>query len=126
MRVLVCGGRDYGSTAFERFMLNAVLSCFYAQWKTDSDNSPFVIIHGAAHGADALAGAWAWKQDIAVIVEPADWDKHGRAAGPIRNIKMLDDHKPTQVVAFPGGTGTAHMIAAARKRGIPVFAIRYE
>jgi hypothetical protein len=34
-----------------------------------------------------------------VIAMPADWANHGKAAGPIRNRKMLD-LKPDLVLAF--------------------------
>lgn len=44
----------------------------------------------------------------------ADWKKHGKAAGPIRNGIMLRDGKPDMVVAFPGGRGTANMVDQAR------------
>lgn len=46
--------------------------------------------------------------------------KYGKSAGPIRNQTMLDDGKPDLVLAFPGGRGTADMVAKAEKHGIPV------
>ena len=36
---------------------------------------------------------------------------------------MLDKGKPDLVVAFPGGIGTADMVAKARGAGIPVLDI---
>ena len=51
---------------------------------------------------------------------PADWDTHGRGAGPIRNKQMLEEGKPDLVIAFPGGKGTANMIGQAKEAGIPV------
>lgn len=57
---------------------------------------------------------------VPVIVYHADWNAHGRSAGPIRNAKMLAEGKPDLVVAFPGGKGTAHMVGIARKAGVPV------
>jgi hypothetical protein len=80
-----------------------------------------VIIHGAAPGADTLAGQWAADKGIPVEAFPADWEKHGRAAGPIRNKQMLDDGKPDLVVAFPGGWGTANMCKQAREAGVRVL-----
>jgi hypothetical protein len=55
----------------------------------------------------------------------ADWDKHGRAAGPIRNQQMLDEGKPDLVVAFllPQGSGTLDMIRRTEKAGIEVRVI---
>lgn len=61
------------------------------------------------------------RSDLGFWVEdfPADWERNGRAAGPIRNRQMLDG-KPDLVIAFPGGKGTADMVAEAKRRGIAV------
>lgn len=45
---------------------------------------------------------------------------NGKAAGPIRNQRMLDEGKPDLVVAFPGGRGTADMVRRAKAAGVPV------
>jgi len=52
---------------------------------------------------------------------PADWERHGRAAGPIRNQEMADAGADL-CIAFPYGIGkgTYDMIERARKAGIPV------
>ena len=76
-----------------------------------------IIISGCARGADTLGIEWAEARGIEVGRFPADWDTHGRAAGPIRNQRMLDEGKPDLVVAFPGGRGTADMVRRARARG---------
>jgi len=54
---------------------------------------------------------------------PAEWDKFGRRAGPLRNEQMLREGKPDVVVAFPGGRGTAHMVRIAKEAGIDVLEI---
>ncbi len=53
----------------------------------------------------------------------ANWDFFSRAAGPIRNRNMLV-LKPTAVLAFPGGTGTASMKKLARSAGIHVMEMK--
>src|SRR5690606_23679369 len=85
---------------------------------------PNVIIHGAASGADTLAELWAEKMALGRHRFPAQWDKYGKAAGPIRNQAMIDKGKPQFVIAFPGGRGTADMIRRAREAGIDVAEIR--
>lgn len=50
---------------------------------------------------------------------PADWERYGKRAGPIRNRKMLDQG-PDLVVAFGGDKGTADCVREARRRGIAV------
>ncbi len=87
------------------------------------------IIHGAARGADRLAGNEAKRLGMEVIEFPADWARYGRAAGPIRNRQMLDEGKPDLVLAFSStlpehwkqsGKGTANMVKQASSRGVPV------
>lgn len=109
MRILVCGGRDYSNQAFLFMVLDEL--------KLGPKDS---IIHGGAFGADSLAGKWARDRKIREIIFPADWKKHGKAAGFIRNVEMAEDGKPDFVIAFPGGPGTSHMIHTAQKLGIKV------
>ncbi|BAQ18361.1 hypothetical protein GL4_2928 [Methyloceanibacter caenitepidi] len=82
------------------------------------------MIHGNATGADALAGFWAIAVGVPILAFAADWNKHGRAAGPIRNKQMLDEGKPDLVIAFPGGRGTANMVRQARERGVEVVEVK--
>ncbi len=84
-----------------------------------------VVIHGGARGADELAGTIAAELGLEVIACPADWKKHGKAAGPIRNQQMLVDHKPDFVIAFPLGEsrGTHDMIRRAKAAGVEVKVI---
>ncbi len=113
MRVLVCGGRDFCEG-------RAVVEALGPMHRA----TPFsAIIHGAARGADYLAGAWARWMQVPELPFPADWERDGRAAGPIRNQRMLDEGKPDLVVAFPGGRGTADMIRRARKAGLRVIEV---
>lgn len=112
MRVLVCGGRDYRNIAFVWRELNAI----HAQTPITG------LMHGGAKGADAAARDWAaTKPEIERYVCHADWETHGRAAGPIRNEKMLT-WSPDLVVAFPGGVGTSDMVSRAMKAGVRVIA----
>jgi len=113
-RVLVCGGRDYTNEK----MAFAILDAAHAA------NPIIEVIHGACAGADMLAEMWANQRSIPTRPFPADWDTHGKAAGPIRNRKMLDVGKPDIVIAFPGGRGTRNMIEQAEGANIPVARIK--
>lgn len=126
MRVLVCGGRDFAENiksieaADQRSFVWNILRNF------DLRLGPFdVVIHGDARGVDRCAGAWAESNHITVRKFPADWDRHGKSAGPIRNQQMLDEGKPDFVIAFPGGIGTSDMVARSKKIGVPVQEVRY-
>ncbi len=114
MKVLVCGGRDY----LDDFTVQYVLSLHHRKTPITT------LIHGGARGADYLAAKWAAEAGIAAWPFYTDWNKHGKAAGPIRNQRMLDEGKPDLVIAFPGGKGTAHMVRIARAAGISVAEAR--
>lgn len=112
MRVLVCGGRDF--TDEEHFAS--------AMKKADVIHGPFhVIIQGECKtGADKMARSWAIYNQADEVGFHADWTKHGRAAGPLRNQRMIDAGKPDLVIAFPGGKGTADMVRRAEAAGVKV------
>jgi hypothetical protein len=131
MRVLVCGGRDYGQrnisrgtpeereldrvrAQLQRATLDLVLTLIHQEVGID------VVIQGGAAGADELASNWARINRIPVEQFDADWVSLGPSAGPIRNKRMLDEGQPDLVVAFPGGKGTANMLKQARKAGVEV------
>ncbi len=111
MRVLVCGDRNWEN-------IDAIL-----RELSKLDNNT-VIIHGAARGADTLAGIAGKELGFKVEAEPAKWEIYGRSAGPIRNQLMLDKYKPELVLAFhsniDNSKGTKDMVTRARKAGIKV------
>ncbi|MFM7676018.1 MAG: SLOG family protein [Synechococcus sp.] len=82
------------------------------------------LFHGAAPGADRAIGLAAHQLGWPVRPFPAQWHRHGRAAGPLRNRRMLE-HACAElaalpngagllVVAFPGGRGTASLVQLTR------------
>lgn len=113
IRVIVCGGRDY----------HAKVELFNALDAFHTKNHIIEVIHGAARGADTLAGEWAASRMVPCTPVPADWEKYKKAAGFRRNEEMLK-RSPGYVIAFPGGNGTAHMVEIATKAGVPVWAPR--
>ena len=122
IKILICGGRDLNHAdvwnSLERDCLDLVSNCL-------GINRPkiFHVIHGGMKGADSAAGDWAKSEGAKVTAYPADWKTYGKAAGPIRNRRMLDEGKPDIVVALPGGRGTADMVRQAEDRGVPVVKI---
>ena len=104
MRILVCGGRDFT----DRAQLYRTLDFYNPSW----------IISGAARGADTLAADYAKVRKLPLEEYPAEWDKHGKSAGFIRNKEMLDLGKPDKIIAFAGGAGTANMIKQSKKAGV--------
>lgn len=129
MRVLVCGDRWWGRMADwegkllprsmkEKKLLIEILDQFHL-------TTPItLLIEGEAKGADLQARSWAEKNGVPVQPYPADWDRHKKAAGPIRNTQMLKEGRPEVVLAFHSNLtlskGTAHMMKLAKQKGIPV------
>lgn len=113
LRVLVCGGRDFNDVVLLTNKLDELAATPIA-----------LVIHGGARGADSLAGQWAKRNNIPVLVFEARWKEHGKSAGPRRNELMLHEGKPDLVYAFPGGVGTAHMVKISRATGVKVVEVK--
>jgi len=75
---------------------------------------------------DVTADKVARRLEFKVIVVPADWNKYGRAAGPIRNKQMLN-LEPHILYAFHTNIGTSkgtkNMMSQAKDKGIDVVLI---
>ena len=112
-KILVCGSRGFNDYKLLSSALDSI----------NTTNHIDVIVEGGARGADTLAKEYAQERGIEVWEYGADWDRHGKGAGYIRNYEMLDT-KPAIVVAFYSGThtkGTSHMVGASKQAGIPVL-----
>jgi hypothetical protein len=130
---LVCGGRNYGRVPFgcpmdqeRRYAAKASREIFILRETLDhlrNDRDMTAIINGGASGADQHAHSWAEFRRIPSTKIKAEWKRYGRAAGPIRNGRMLE-LKPDFIVAFTGGDGTADMIRQAVAAGVEVLDYR--
>lgn len=118
-RIIIAGGRDFND--YDR------LCAFMDQYCLDSgfgpDNTDF--ISGAARGADRLGELWATSRGYKVVLFPAQWDIHGKAAGYIRNKAMADE--ATHLVAFwnKSSKETGHMILIANAAELKVHVEEY-
>ncbi len=115
MKVLICGSRNFTDQKF-----------LFSQMDELHRRTPITtVIEGEAQGADTLGRFWAEANNIPVLRFPADWDKHGRAAGPIRNKQMLVEGKPDLVVEFSyniaESRGTTNMLTQAKGAGVPTM-----
>jgi hypothetical protein len=109
MRVIIAGSR--GITGFSTV-------------KAAVEESGFLItevVSGCAMGVDRVGEMWAMLNAVPVKHFPADWDTHGRAAGPIRNQEMADYAEA--LIAIPGAKskGTWDMIRKAEAKGLKVY-----
>lgn len=109
MRLIVAGGRDYDLGQAGRRFLDAF----------SEHHGVEALLTGGASGADRGAEEWARDRGIPVEVYKPAWETHGKAAGPRRNRQMAASGDA--LVAFPGGRGTASMVAEARRALLPVY-----
>jgi len=117
MRLLICGDRDWNDQA----LIGKVIDSLKIR--------PSVIIEGGARGADKQAKFCAINRNIPFMEFKAQWNKYGKSAGPIRNQQMIEEGKPTDVIAFhddiDNSKGTKHMVSLSRKAGIPTVVVSH-
>lgn len=122
MRILVCGDRNWTDANFIESNISNVLQSGYEYMEDAFQFS--ILIQGEASGADTIAKKYALKNKMLYLDFPAEWDKYGKSAGPIRNKQMIDEGKPDIVLAFYNdiskSKGTLDMIKQANKAGIEV------
>lgn len=129
MKLIISGSRNL--TDYE-ILRKAVFEWAISVWGS-SDKIPLPInswideiIHGDAKGIDTLAGRFAKEHKIDLTIMPANWEKYGKRAGPIRNHKMAEYGKKCgeccHVLAIPETTygGTQEMITYCTKIGLDV------
>jgi hypothetical protein len=81
------------------------------------------VVCGMAKGADTLGRMWAEFNGIPVKKFPADWNKYGKAAGPIRNGEMKDYADGLIVFIWDGSRGSENMRVQMEKAGKPCFVV---
>lgn len=115
MIIAICGGRHWTNGD----VIDDFLSLL--------THSGTLVVTGDCRGVDWYVGKYCHERDIPCRRKKADWDRYGRAAGPIRNKKILDEYKPKVVVAFhddiENSKGTKDMLNQAKSRGIPTILI---
>lgn len=118
IRILVTGTRDV-TPLLERTVCAALEDAFAAL--SPAQRATAVVVHGAARGADTVAGFWALTSGLTAERHPADWDRHGPGAGPVRNREMVAAGADV-CLAFPrpSSAGTWDCVRKAAHAGIPV------
>jgi hypothetical protein len=146
MRILICGDRNWTdrekiaqqlqiiAKVHELTLHETGVEEFYCKPNMDEGFQPgwseILVIHGAARGADRIAGEEAAKIGFEVKAFPIsseDWAHFKGGAGPIRNQLMLDEGKPDLVLAFHSNLeeskGTKDMVNRACAVQLPVEVI---
>lgn len=112
MRVIIAGGRDYKWTQRHLLFLDEILEF----WNISE------VVSGGASGADEMGEIWASTRMLRLKVFEADWSKHGKGAGPVRNGKMAK--YADGLILFTGGRGTESMLGQAQKHGLRIIDVR--
>jgi len=115
MKVIVAGSRSFDD--------QALMDKWIRRMKTIGIEE---IVSGHAKGADACGELVALNQDINLRLFPADWNQHGKAAGPIRNREMAD-YADMAIVFWDGKSpGSMNMIEVMMARKKPVMIVPFK
>lgn len=118
MRVIIAGSRHM---PFSSYPLIAVAA---ARFETITGQDITEVVCGMAHGADTFGMKWAVLEKKCKVAKfPADWDTHGKAAGPIRNSEMADYADGLIAFLWDNSRGTANMIQQMQARNKPCYII---
>lgn len=118
MRLIIAGGRDFKDYIF--------LESEVLKFTKGVPAEQLTIVSGKARGADSVGEELAKGYKLKLVEFPADWEKHGRGAGFVRNKQMAE--YATHLLAFWDGKskGTENMILTAHKMGLIVKVVSYE
>jgi hypothetical protein len=109
VKTIIAGSRE-GVTFKD--VLTAIRDC---GWKLTG------VVSGTALGADTEGEKAAKLLGIPVHRFPANWEKYGRAAGPIRNRQMAENAEALIAVWDGVSRGTKNMIEEAKARNLAVY-----
>jgi hypothetical protein len=97
MKLIIAGSRDLSEEMIYAELVQLRISD-HAMVQADE------IVSGCARGADTAGEMYADFYGIPVKKFPADWDTHGKAAGPIRNKQMAQYADAALIFMKRGGT----------------------
>lgn len=109
MRTIIAGSREFND--YE--LMNNII--------TESGFVISCVISGCASGADTLGEVFARENKILLERYPANWDAHGKSAGPIRNSQMAEVAEAAIVVCKKDSRGSHDMIRKAMAKNIPLY-----
>lgn len=110
-RLAVSGYRNFRDAPFLAAKLDALLAARLPG---------AVILEGGAAGADELARDYADARGLVWITFPADWKRHGKKAGPIRNSEMVANCDALVAFRAPQSIGTTDAVGKAVLSRTPV------
>lgn len=117
-KLIIAGGREFDD--YE--MLSDALIHLNTTVLADYNIS---LVSGMARGADALGYMFAHKNNVKVFEFPAQWKRHGKRAGFIRNEYMGRFSDGLLAFHDKKSRGTKHMIEFMTSLGKPIYLYEY-
>lgn len=116
-RLLVTGSRDWS----DEKSVDTALEDAWRDLSVGGKRLVTLVSGNCPTGADAIAERIWEAHGFPIERHPADWETHGKAAGPLRNRQMVDLGADL-CLAFPlpSSRGTQNCMSLARAAGIPV------
>lgn len=116
--IIIAGSRSFNDYAMLAQVCDNII-------KNANSSKIVKIISGNSRGADILGEHYATERGYELQRIPADWNKYGKSAGPIRNSQMVAE--ADLLICFWDGTskGTKHMISVAKKKNITTHIIPF-
>jgi len=97
MKCIIAGGRDFIPAKDDYKIVRHLIKQFNIT----------EIVSGHCKGADLFGEEMADLLDIKLKLFPANWNKYGKKAGPLRNREMAE--YADYAILFKGGSGTESM-----------------
>lgn len=113
MRVAIVGSRDWPDLEQVRK---------YVRGLQPDD----IVVSGGAVGVDETAEREARRLNIARLIFPAQWRRHGKPAGYIRNKKIVDAADRVVAFHYRKSDGTQHTIDLAKEAEKPLEVIELD
>lgn len=114
MRVIIAGSRDVEDYEFLKKTIK------------ESGFNISEVVSGDYRGVDKLAERYAKENNLPYKPFPADWEKHGICAGPIRNEEMAGYAEALIAIPDKKSKGTRNMIKIAEERLNHIYIAKYE
>lgn len=113
MKLIIAGGRDLKpSIGF----IESAIRMFNISGITE-------VVCGMAEGVDSEGLHFATHYSYFISSFPAEWDKHGKAAGPIRNNQMAEYGDALLLIWDGESRGSASMKKEMQKLKKPIYEV---
>ena len=114
MKIAIAGSRYYNDYEKSKTFIDKCIA-------ENCQGEELTFLSGGCNGADMIGERYARENGYPLKRYSAQWEKYGKRAGPIRNMKMAEDCDI--VICFWDGKskGTHSLISYANKNGVLVF-----